>query len=62
MQALSATGLDVEQVPSAGIVQEHNERYLRTKRDRMAHMLDHLQLNEQNESLEKTSLTSAEEA
>nr|WP_246836372.1 3,4-dihydroxy-2-butanone-4-phosphate synthase [Nesterenkonia sp. NBAIMH1] len=62
VQALSATGLDVEQVPSAGIVQEHNERYLRTKRDRMAHMLDHLQLNEQNESLEKTSLTSAEEA
>ncbi|GAB3843245.1 3,4-dihydroxy-2-butanone-4-phosphate synthase [Nesterenkonia populi] len=62
VHALAATGLDVQQVPSAGIVQEHNERYLRTKRDRMAHMLDHLQLNEQNESPQTTTLKTAEEA
>ncbi|WP_150460069.1 3,4-dihydroxy-2-butanone-4-phosphate synthase [Nesterenkonia ebinurensis] len=50
VQALAATGLAVEQLPSSGAVGPHNERYLRTKRDRMAHMLDHLVLNEQGET------------
>ena len=49
VEALAATGLTVEQVPSNGVVHRDNARYLRTKRDRMAHMLDHLQLQEQNE-------------
>ena len=49
VEALAATGLTVEKVPSAGVVQRDNARYLRTKRDRMAHMLDHLQLQEQDE-------------
>ncbi|GAA1818876.1 3,4-dihydroxy-2-butanone-4-phosphate synthase [Nesterenkonia flava] len=49
VEALASTGLEVSQVPSAGIVQEHNERYLRTKRDKMRHLLDHLQLDEQAE-------------
>lgn len=49
VQALAATGLTVEQVPSNGVVHRDNARYLRTKRDRMAHMLDHLQLQEQGE-------------
>lgn len=48
--ALASTGLKVTQVPSSGVVHPDNERYLRTKRDRMAHMLDHLRLNEQNEA------------
>nr|WP_033420500.1 bifunctional 3,4-dihydroxy-2-butanone-4-phosphate synthase/GTP cyclohydrolase II [Nesterenkonia alba] len=50
VEALAATGLEVTQVPSAGVVREHNARYLRTKRDKMAHMLDHLALNEQSET------------
>ncbi|NLS10222.1 3,4-dihydroxy-2-butanone-4-phosphate synthase [Nesterenkonia sp. MY13] len=54
VRALAATGLEVEQVPSNGIVHEHNARYLRTKRDKMAHMLDHLALNEQNETTAPT--------
>ncbi|MCT4574147.1 bifunctional 3,4-dihydroxy-2-butanone-4-phosphate synthase/GTP cyclohydrolase II, partial [Bacillus thuringiensis] len=41
VESLAATGLNVEQVPSNGVVQSHNARYLRTKRDKMAHMLDH---------------------
>ena len=49
VESLAATGLNVEQVPSNGVVQTHNARYLRTKRDKMAHMLDHLALQEQNE-------------
>lgn len=47
VEALTAAGLTVTQVPSNGVVQEHNERYLLTKRDKMAHMLDHLRLTEQ---------------
>ena len=58
VQALAATGLQVSQVPSNGVVHPDNERYLRTKRDRMAHMLDHLALNEQNESAQQTDTTS----
>ncbi|WP_162301581.1 3,4-dihydroxy-2-butanone-4-phosphate synthase [Nesterenkonia muleiensis] len=54
VQALAATGLRVSQVPSNGVVHPDNERYLRTKRDRMAHMLDHLALNEQNEPTQRT--------
>ena len=49
VESLAASGLNVEQVPSNGVVQTHNARYLRTKRDKMAHMLDHLALQEQNE-------------
>lgn len=49
VEALSAAGLTVEQVPSNGVVQQHNAYYLRTKRDRMAHMLEHLPLQEQDE-------------
>lgn len=58
VEALSAAGLNVTQVPSNGIVQQHNERYLRTKRDKMAHMLDHLTLNEQAEHARTTGGTS----
>ncbi|RJN33103.1 3,4-dihydroxy-2-butanone-4-phosphate synthase [Nesterenkonia natronophila] len=54
VQALAATGLTVAQVPSNGVVRPDNERYLRTKRDKMAHMLDHLALNEQNETKKHT--------
>nr|WP_243729100.1 3,4-dihydroxy-2-butanone-4-phosphate synthase [Nesterenkonia sphaerica] len=57
VQALAATGLHVTQVPSNGVVRPDNERYLRTKRDKMAHMLDHLALNEQNESTQQTEET-----
>ena len=46
VEVLAAAGLTVQQVPSTGIVREHNERYLRTKRDKMRHMLDHLTLTE----------------
>lgn len=46
VEVLAAAGLNVQQVPSTGIVREHNERYLRTKRDKMRHMLDHLTLTE----------------
>lgn len=55
VDALAATGLTVKQVPSNGVVHPDNERYLRTKRDKMAHMLDHLALNEQNESKKHTA-------
>ncbi|MDO5492693.1 MAG: 3,4-dihydroxy-2-butanone-4-phosphate synthase [Nesterenkonia sp.] len=41
VEALRRAGLDVTQVPSDGVVHEENRRYLRTKRDRMRHMLDH---------------------
>ncbi|GFZ91180.1 3,4-dihydroxy-2-butanone-4-phosphate synthase [Nesterenkonia alkaliphila] len=50
VEALAASGLDVQQVPSSGVVGPHNARYLRTKRDRMAHKLDHLVLNEQGDT------------
>lgn len=50
VDSLAAAGLRVEQVPSDAVVQTHNERYLRTKRDKMAHMMDHLALQEQNEA------------
>ncbi|GAA3285651.1 3,4-dihydroxy-2-butanone-4-phosphate synthase [Nesterenkonia halobia] len=40
--ALQEAGLDVEQVPSEGEVHDENRRYLRTKRDRMHHLMDHL--------------------
>nr|WP_300344936.1 3,4-dihydroxy-2-butanone-4-phosphate synthase [Nesterenkonia sp.] len=53
VQALSATGLKVTHVPSNGVVHPDNARYLRTKRDKMAHMLDHLALNEQNENIKE---------
>lgn len=41
---LQEAGLDVQQIPSTGVVHEENRRYLRTKRDRMDHLLDHLGL------------------
>lgn len=44
VRVLREAGLDVEQVPSAGVVHEANRRYLETKRDRMHHVLDHLGL------------------
>lgn len=47
VQTLRAAGLDVELAPSTGVVHETNRRYLQTKRDRMNHTLDHLQLHEQ---------------
>ncbi|MGJ9372169.1 3,4-dihydroxy-2-butanone-4-phosphate synthase [Nesterenkonia sp. CF4.4] len=47
VQTLRDAGLDVELVPSTGVVHETNRRYLETKRDRMNHTLDHLQLHEQ---------------
>ncbi|MGJ9405643.1 3,4-dihydroxy-2-butanone-4-phosphate synthase [Nesterenkonia aurantiaca] len=47
VQSLRSAGLDVELVPSTGVVHETNRRYLQTKRDRMNHTLDHLQLHEQ---------------
>nr|WP_237704712.1 3,4-dihydroxy-2-butanone-4-phosphate synthase [Nesterenkonia sp. F] len=40
--ALQEAGLDVDQVPSEGEVHDENRRYLRTKRDRMHHLMDHL--------------------
>lgn len=49
VEALAAAGLAVTQVPSNGVVHQDNARYLRTKRDRMNHLLDHLALQEQNE-------------
>ena len=47
VQFLREAGLDVEQIPSTGVVHEENRRYLRTKRDRMDHLLDHLGLETQ---------------
>lgn len=47
VDTLRGAGLDVELVPSTGVVHETNLRYLQTKRDRMNHTLDHLQLHEQ---------------
>lgn len=47
VDSLRATGLEVTQVPSTGAVRRDNAHYLRTKRDRMNHRLDHLALNEQ---------------
>lgn len=44
VRVLREAGLDVEQVPSTGVVHEANRRYLETKRDRMHHLLDHLGL------------------
>lgn len=44
VRVLRDAGLDVEQVPSTGVVHEANRRYLETKRDRMHHLLDHLGL------------------
>lgn len=58
VQFLRQAGLDVEQVPSTGVVHEENRRYLRTKRDRMDHLLDHLgleaQADEQAEQMRRT--------
>lgn len=45
VRVLREAGLDVEQVPSTGVVHESNRRYLETKRDRMNHLLDHLGLS-----------------
>ncbi|GAA1147385.1 3,4-dihydroxy-2-butanone-4-phosphate synthase [Nesterenkonia lutea] len=47
VETLRRAGLDVELVPSTGVVHETNLRYLQTKRDRMNHTMDHLQLHEQ---------------
>ncbi|WP_370642637.1 3,4-dihydroxy-2-butanone-4-phosphate synthase [Nesterenkonia sp. DZ6] len=47
VQTLRSAGLDVELAPSTGVVHATNRRYLETKRDRMNHTLDHLQLHEQ---------------
>ncbi len=47
VRVLQEAGLEVEQVPSSGVVHEANRRYLETKRDRMHHLLDHLALNEE---------------
>ncbi|MBE1513941.1 3,4-dihydroxy-2-butanone-4-phosphate synthase [Nesterenkonia halotolerans] len=47
VDTLRGAGLDVELAPSTGVVHETNLRYLQTKRDRMNHTLDHLQLHEQ---------------
>ena len=47
VESLRGAGLDVELVPSTGVVHDTNRRYLQTKRDRMRHTLDHLQLHEQ---------------
>lgn len=46
VRVLREAGLDVEQVPSTGVVHEANRRYLETKRDRMNHLLDHLGLTD----------------
>ncbi|GAB3188491.1 3,4-dihydroxy-2-butanone-4-phosphate synthase [Nesterenkonia suensis] len=46
VESLLKAGLDVEQAPSNGVVHEENRRYLRTKRDRMRHLMDHLGLED----------------
>ncbi|GAA3051829.1 MULTISPECIES: 3,4-dihydroxy-2-butanone-4-phosphate synthase [Actinomycetes] len=46
VESLQKAGLDVEQVPADGVVHDENRRYLRTKRDRMRHLLDHLGLED----------------
>ncbi|WP_322477455.1 3,4-dihydroxy-2-butanone-4-phosphate synthase [Nesterenkonia sp. HG001] len=46
VESLLKAGLDVQQIPSNGVVHEENRRYLRTKRDRMRHLMDHLGLED----------------
>ncbi|MDR8018498.1 3,4-dihydroxy-2-butanone-4-phosphate synthase [Nesterenkonia aerolata] len=53
VEALRETGLQVTQVPSDGVVHAANRRYLRTKRDRMRHMMDHRQDIDENPTDEK---------